>query len=159
MRLIQSDDARFVFQISKREKRLLFEVLKLYPLIPPAHHRVNRSGKGAAFKSSQKLLDEALAEQRQENKKHLLEMLNEESRFVESQHGCSFSLSRPEADWVLQVLNDVRVGSWLLLGEPDETKGKSVELTAENARYVWAMDLSAHFESVLLDAFDQPGLA
>ena len=43
MKLIQRDGEDFVFHISKREKRLLLEMLNLYPLIPTAHHRVSRT--------------------------------------------------------------------------------------------------------------------
>ena len=46
MKLIQRDGESFLFHISKREKGLLFEVLKLYPLIPIADHRVSQHGIG-----------------------------------------------------------------------------------------------------------------
>ena len=152
MKLARFDGDNLVFEISKREKRLLLDVLKLYPLIPSSHQKISQSGEGAAIKGMQKLLDEALAEQRLENKKQLQAMLDEEARFQAHETGYHFSLNPSQAEWLLQVLNDVRVGSWLILGEPDEKEGKTVELTAENARYLWAMELCGFFQSSLLQA-------
>jgi len=48
----------FVFQLGEREKDVLLEILKLYPLIPPSHHSISRFGEEAATKEHQKLLDE-----------------------------------------------------------------------------------------------------
>ena len=55
-----------------------------------------------------------------------------------------------EVEWLLQVLNDVRVGSWLALGEPE--RGQEPAVTAQNARYLLALELCGLFQSVLLAA-------
>ena len=154
MKLIQQDGGAFLFHISKREKSLLFEVLKLYPLIPIAHHRVSRAT-AAPVMESQKLLEGALTESTRENKRQLLAMLNREMRLQESDGAHRLTLSAPQMEWLLQVLNDIRVGSWLVLGEPDEKKGKPLKLTDENARYYAAMEFCGLFQMTLLDAFQQ----
>ena len=59
-------------------------------------------------------------------------------------------LQPTEVEWLLQVLNDVRVGSWLALGEPDEDKPP--DLTPENFRYAVAMEVCGAFQSALLAA-------
>jgi len=64
-------------------------------------------------------------------------------------------LSAPQMEWLLQVLNDIRVGSWLVLGEPDEKKGKPIEVNDENARYYAAMEFCGLFQMTLLDALQQ----
>ena len=43
MKLIRTKREKLVFEISLSEKRLLFEVLKLYPLISATHHRLTNS--------------------------------------------------------------------------------------------------------------------
>jgi len=58
-------------------------------------------------------------------------------------------------EWLLQVLNDIRVGSWLILGEPDEKQGKPIALNDDNARYYAAMEFCGLFQMMLLDAFQQ----
>jgi hypothetical protein len=154
VKLIQQDGEAFLFHISKREKGLLFEVLKLYPLIPIAHHRVSQAT-AAPILESQKLLEAALADSTRENKRQLLAMLNRETRLQESDSVHRLKLSAPQMEWLLQVLNDIRVGSWLILGEPDEKKGKPLELNDKNARYYAAMEFCGLFQMTLLDAFQQ----
>ena len=142
-------------RFGKREKRLLLDILKLYPLIPIAHHQVTRSGVGDKMESNQRLLEEALAEHRAGNRKQLDAMLGEEGRFKPVKTGFHLTLNPHQTEWLLQVLNDVRVGSWLRLGQPDEKKDKDVHLTPDNARYLVFMEASAYFESVLLSALEK----
>ena len=150
MKLIRADKDRFTFGMGKREKGLLFQILQLYPLVPPAHHQLSKSDDGKAHAENQRLLEEALAEQRRENRRRLLEMLNDPTRFRESDAGPRFTLTASEMEWLLQVLNDVRVGSWLALGEPEELDVPEVNQT--NAPYLLAMESAGYFESALLDA-------
>jgi len=139
---------KFIFQIGTREKTLLFGVLKLYPCIPAAH-RVKHLDR--LHDSSQKLLDEALAEQRAENKKQLEAFLAEPARFEQTEHGCRFSLSRAELEWLLQILNDIRIGSWIKLGSPDEKRGMR-PLDKETAADFWAMELAGALQMQMLEA-------
>ena len=152
MNCVDFDGERFVFQMNKREKYLLIHTLSLYPLIPPAHHRIATSGESTEGATDQQLLDEALAEQRKENKRQLEMLLKETGRFKEVQGGCEFFLNKPQIEWLLQVLNDVRIGSWLALGSPDEKKGKTAQLTEQNAQFMWFMEFAGYFQMLLLRA-------
>ena len=154
MKLIQADKGRFVFHLGKREKRSLFEILKLYPLIPASCQRVSKSAKGAAQKASRQLLDEALAAQRRENKMQVLAMLNQPERFQQTESGFRLALSAPEMEWLLQILNDVRVGSWISLGSPDTERDEKIPLTGETAPHLWVMEIAGCFEMALLDALN-----
>jgi len=145
----------YTFGLGKREKRLFTEILRLYPLIPPAHHRLSRSASSTAMESHQRLLDEALAEQRAESKSLLETMLAEDGRFTPTDSGFQFSVNRSQIEWLLQVLNDIRVGSWLILGEPDENKGKLLRVTPDNTHYVIAMEGCSHFQCELLRALEE----
>lgn len=154
MNFLQFDGTNFVFEIGAREKHLLFEVLKHYPMVPSSHHRITRNTEEAKMKSMQTLLEDAMAERRQETNKHLQAMLKDEARFKAAKSGFRFSLTPQQAEWLLEALNDVRVGSWIILGEPDEEKLKSVNPTETNAHYLWAMELCAYFQANLLAALD-----
>ena len=150
MKLIGADKGRFVFHLGKREKRSLFEILELYPLIPAAYPRISKSARGAVRKADQQLLEEALAAQRQENKQQVLAMLNEPERFLETNAGFHFTLMASQMEWLLQVLNDVRVGSWISLGSPDTEK--EIPLTEKTAPHLWIMEIAGGFEMALLDS-------
>lgn len=149
--LKQEGDFR-IFHLGKREKGLLLDLLELYPVVPPAHYRITDSDRSTGWEGCQHLLDEALAEHRKENKRQLELMLRDSERFRETSSGFRFALTDAQLEWLLQVLNDIRIGSWLLLGSPDAHQGKGLSLSTENARHFWAMELSGHVQSILLAA-------
>jgi len=148
--LIRASKNGHVFHLGQREKQLLLETIKLYPLVPASHHRLSKDGQEPNADENQRMLEEALAEQRQENRRQVLAMLNKPQRFRETKSGLEFTLTPPQVEWLLQVLNDVRVGSWLALGEPEQDE--EPELTKQNVKYFLAMELCGLFESVLLAA-------
>jgi hypothetical protein len=148
VRLSRKDKDCLVFQLHGREKQLLLHTLKLYPLVPPSHHLLSKNNDAQAAEENQRLLEEALAERRQENRRQVLAMLEEPQRFRETKTGLELTLTPAEIEWLLQVLNDVRVGSWLILGEPEP--GDEPEVTEANARYLLALELCGLFESSLL---------
>jgi hypothetical protein len=150
VKLIRSDRNGLVFQLGQREKQLLFVVLELYPLTPASRHRLSKQGKGPKAKENQQLLEEALAEQRKENRRQVQAMLNEPQRFRETKTGLELALTPAQVEWLLQVLNDVRVGSWLALGEPEH--GEEPAVTEQNAKFLFALEVCGLFESVLLAA-------
>ncbi len=151
MKLLRQSKGRFVFQLSRRESRALRDLLELYPLVPPAHHVLSRSGPVPNQEASQALLDEALAEQRAESRKQLRALLADDRRFTRTESGATLSLAAAEAEWLLQVLNDIRVGSWLMLGAPEE---KVRELDETTAPRFAAMEMAGYFEAQLLQALD-----
>src|SRR6266700_3136380 len=83
---------KFVFHLGKRDKQFFLEVLKFYPRMPSAHRRLSKSAPLLDEQSNQQLLDEALAEQRAENKRHLAELLADNDRFKETESGARLSL-------------------------------------------------------------------
>lgn len=152
MKLQRTDPEGFVFQLSGREKQLLFEIIKLYPLVPATHHRLTRAA-AAQSAENQRLLEESLAQQRAEHRRQLDVLLNEPVRLQKNGSGFRLQLKTVEIEWLLQVLNDVRVGSWLKLGEPDEARPP--EVTPENFQYVLAMDVCGAFQSAMLAAWGE----
>lgn len=152
MNLKRTSKTGFVFQLSVREKKILFETLKLYPLVPATHHRLSKTARDRS-EENQQLLDEALAEQRTANRRQLEALLNAPARLKKSGNSFRLQLTSSEMEWLLQVFNDIRVGSWLALGEPDEDQPP--EITPENFRYAVAMEVSGAFQSVMLAALGE----
>lgn len=154
MTISPSEDGGFVLQLSRRERVLLRTVLELYPLIPASHHRLSRTADPGQIAADQKLLEEALTAQKQENHRHLRTWLAGEGGFKPRRGGFTLTLNGPQLDWFLQVLNDVRVGSWLKLDCPDERNGRPVHLTPANARYYFAMQYCGMVQSLLLQGMN-----
>jgi hypothetical protein len=149
VKFIKATKGKLSFQIDRKEKQLFFQVLKLYPLVPANHQELSRA---EAKPEDQELLEEALAMQHREHKRRLDAMMKAKSRFRATKAGYRFTLKEEELEWLLQVLNDIRVGSWLLLGSPDGPAETFAALNDNTAPYFWALEVSGHFQMNLLAA-------
>jgi hypothetical protein len=149
VKLIESSKEKWLFHLGRREKQLLLDLLRFYPCIPPAHHRVTKTAQ--LEPSTQQLLDEALAEHRAGNKRLINAFISTPARWAEHQSGWRLSLSAEELEWLLQVLNDIRVGSWIAIGSPETDLG---DLTEKTAPHLWAMEISGSFQIALMRAFE-----
>ena len=152
MRVTRSSD-KFVFHLGKRETHLLMDLLKLYPQVPSAHHRLSKSKSLPDPETNQRLLDDALVEHRAESSKQLQALLADPRRSKTTDSGHRLSFSEAELEWFLQVLNDIRVGSWVRLGCP-EPKLDLTAFSPENAPHYWAMEMAGHFQMQLIEALE-----
>jgi hypothetical protein len=153
VKLLRVEDDHRIFHLAKQERQLLALMLGLYPVIPSAHQSLSKSA-GAANHADQRLLDQALAEQRTVNKKLIRSFLADPRHFNERDDSVRMTVTAGEIEWLLQVLNDVRVGNWILLGSPAD---ELPELAPNdpNAPQAWAMDLAGFFQMSLLGALNK----
>ena len=149
MRLIKTSKDRYQFHLPAREKELLLHVLSLYPQIPSGHHRLSKSDGGE--ESNQRLLDDALSESRSHNKKQLESLLSDPRALKHGDDGWHLTLRSQDVEWLLQVLNDIRVGSWICLGSPEMPLK---ELKAEEAPSFWAMETAGYFQMRFLELIE-----
>ncbi len=149
MKLVTSGKGRFRFHLQIQEKRALCKLLKLYPLIPASHHKLSHS---CVRTEDQELLEESLAQQRAAHRRQVLSLLKSKSRFRRVKAGCTLSLKPAQMEWLLQVLNDLRVGSWLLLGSPDGPAQMYAALNGKSLPHFWALEMSDQFQMCLLEA-------
>jgi len=152
VKFIQARQDQLFFEIGRRERSLLGEILQLYPLVSPAHHRLSKTAAAGQLKEHQRLLEESLAAQRAENRKNVRAMLDEPGRFRTAPPGFRLKITRTETEWLLQVLNDVRVGSWIALGSPDTEAGEKIPLNEQTSPYIRSIEIAGAFEAVFLDA-------
>jgi hypothetical protein len=141
-----------VFQLGRREKQALLELLGHYPTVPPGHYAISKSGDPPDPEHTQPLLDEALAEHRHANKRRLDSLLADPSRLREEHDAWLLTIPQPDLEWLLQVLNDIRIGSWIILGSPDEHEDV---LKIKDAPHIWAMEMAGYFQMHLLKNLEQ----
>jgi hypothetical protein len=146
VRLIKTEKEHYLFQLKAREKDLLLNVLRLYPQIPSGYQRLSRSA--SQQEANQRLLDEALAETRSHHQHQLQALLSDPHRLRSHEREWQLTLSLNDMEWLLQVLNDIRIGSWIHLGSPD-TPLKI--LNVETAPHVWAMEMAGAFQMQFLE--------
>jgi hypothetical protein len=143
----------FVFHISQREKNLLLAVLKLYPLLDASYHKLSRNPKTTG-KADQQWLEEAMEQQRQDHKTRLGQFFSNDRRFFkDSQGDFHLSLTGEQMEWLLRVLNEIRIGTWVRLGRPELDAARKMHLTGAQARLFTAMEMSGYFQANLLEAF------
>jgi hypothetical protein len=141
-----------VFQISAREEALLLATLRLYPVLDNGHHRISQDPKTAAS-AEQRLLEESMAQQRVAHRRKVDDLFHAPQRYFKNGPGeRRLVLTASQLEWLLQVLNDIKVGSWVQLGCPELEKPAPLKLTRLNARSFQAMHLSGEFQSALLEA-------
>jgi hypothetical protein len=149
-------DNAFVVHLANHELKMFEKVLERYPVVPASYSQLSRTGTpSAAQGANQQLLEEAMAEHRDANRGALKEWFTRPGRIQQEAAGFSLPLSDSEMDRLLQVLNDIRVGSWIRMGSPE---GRVRKLTRDTAEHLWAMEMSGYFQMHLLEALgtDEP---
>jgi hypothetical protein len=145
--LVKATPDEVVFLLSPAEKQAWTDLLKLYPIQSAVVQPRDRPN--AAERA---LLEEALSAQRRKHRAELEQSLLKEQLFVPEGDRFKVTLSAAHIEMMLQVLNDLRVGSWYALGCPDQLARKHIAPSDADFRHVWVMELSGHFQMALLEA-------
>jgi hypothetical protein len=153
VRLVSRDEEGVVFLIGKRERAMMEALLARYPVVNTAARPVSHE-ESPQMDEAKALLQEALAERQAENRRQIQAFLAEGGRFEPNDLGFRFRIRAAEAEWLLQVFNDIRVGSWIKLGSPTEDIYSLPSLTVPNVELAWAMEVGNLFECALLEAID-----
>lgn len=152
MKLLEANDHHLVFEITDEQRLLLEHTLKRYP-VEFEETPISRTADEDEFAEENELLAEALAETRAENRRAVGNFLREPGRFEDREDGCRLKLQRSKLNWLLEVLNEIRVGYWHQLGRPElETFRADAEPDVTDR--VFAMQLCAWFQMALLEALD-----
>lgn len=154
MKFLKFTGGRFHFRLETAERDMLLQIIERYPLIPAAYHRASLGESAKGIEATQKLLEEALEGQRQETRRQIKAVMDAGDRLQRKGRGWVLSLGREEIQWLLQVLNDVRVGSWLILGQPDELHEQPLKLPEDKLPFLWAMEVCGYFQMTLLRALE-----
>ncbi len=151
MKLLENRADALLFRLGRRELGLFLYVLQDYPakrVKPPKLTNIEQTG---SMKAAQMLLKESIAEHRRENARLLREFLESGKQIELVGNVFHLTVRREQVEWLLQVLNDLRVGSWERLGCPGPEESK---VTEENARDHLMLDVAGAFQSALLGALD-----
>jgi hypothetical protein len=151
VKLLGHDKQECVFLVGKREREMMTALLRMYPVLASDYYPVSREG---GLEMDADILKEALADQHRGNKEALEEFLAAPGRFIEHELGYRFHVKRSELEWLLQIFNDVRVGSWVKLGSPDPRESIAPKLTEQNVQLAWAMEMAGLFEHQILEALN-----
>lgn len=161
MKLVERNAQSITFALSQRDCELLVFLLRLYPVLDPTFHRITRSAAGNAFESEQQILTESVTTEQNANRGRVDQFIR--NRLTprraggnSAMTGANFhlTLTWTEADWLLRLINDVRVGCWVRLGRPDTNLLHSLQIKAAQVPDFAAMELGGLVQHTLLDALD-----
>lgn len=156
MRLLRRTETALVFQLGKKEAPLLLEALSHYPVLSTGYQPLSKHAPREPEKqqADQQMLEEALAAQKSENRLRLAQFLSVPERIKPNASGCRFTLELSEVEWFLQILNDLRVGSWHAAGAPEDLDAQMLEINEKTLPHLWVMDVSGFFQSQILEALE-----
>lgn len=150
MRLIEANQGRTVIELGEAEWAFFQDLLHQYPLVPNDKRELTRKGEGDEFDADTDLLRTNLEDLTGSNRKRLQKWLNNPDTFSQGTDHGQLTVQALDRDWLLQILNDLRVGSWQQLGCPNTTAINELELETSNFRALWCMELVGLLQSYLL---------
>ena len=150
MKLVKKTNRSWQYLLRPNEADLLRGLVKKFPFTEDRHAKISRTDMDSKATGREKLLNESLAEHRQELQKLALNLLNRQ-RWKKSGKDCRLTLNSEAREILLQILNDTRIGCWHELGEPEDLESKPARTSLRNLAHRNLMDLAGHFEHSLLE--------
>ncbi len=146
MILVKQSGENWQYRLYENEADILLGLLKKFPFTEknPAH--ISKTGKDAKVAEREKLLNESMADHRNELKRLAATLLGEE-KWKKLEPGLLLTLDSGSREVLLQILNDIRVGCWHALGEPEDMEAPTA---GKDLGHRNVMDLAGYFEMSLL---------
>jgi hypothetical protein len=165
MRFLSRDTESVTFELDRRELELLTFLLRRYPVRDPAYPQLASPNEREALADEQRMLTESLTAEQEENRGKVAEFIRTRlTPPASTPPGSSGSapfefsvrISFAEVDWLLRVINDVRVGCWVRLGCPEEQSLHLPPLSFSLSKVTdfAAMELGGVVLGVLLEALE-----
>lgn len=154
MKFVKFTQAGAQFFLQPSELQLLHSLLKQFPFTESQPPQISRSPADLHAAEREKLLKESLAEHRKELKSAARRLLALE-KLRPWKKGHLWTLTPPEREILLQIMNDIRVGCWYALGQPGELDpDPDAKLTPQEFAWRSLMHMAGYFEHYLILADD-----
>lgn len=152
MRVFEKTDSALVLELGVAETDFLKQILLDYPLVANESRRFSAFANADEFRENAQLLQSSLDEHAQTNRAKLRAWLASPETWKSFPERTLLSLKTEDGSWFLQILNDLRVGSWQKLDCPEPEEFESIELDRENAHPLLAMKVSGFLQTLILNA-------
>ena len=149
MKLVAQSADGFEYRLNRDEAACLRLVLQQFPAGPNTPASISHTGDGDQDIERTHLLNQSLAWHRAGLKRKALDFLAAD-RLKMVGAACHLRLSAEEKEFLLQLLNHVRVGCWRELGEPADLETYAPTGIAKSPDYFSLMELAGFFEYQLL---------
>jgi|CZKV01.1.fsa_nt_gi leucyl/phenylalanyl-tRNA--protein transferase len=159
MKLVNESKGGWQYLLNQNEADVLRGLVNKFPFTEDVHIHISKTDRDPRADEREKLLNESLAEHRKELKKLAVDLLAGE-KWKQSEKGCILTLKSESREILLQILNDIRIGCWRKLGEPEDLDLLVPQTSGKNLAYRNLMELAGYFENSFLDTLSgdqQPG--
>ncbi|MCD6051542.1 MAG: Leucyl/phenylalanyl-tRNA--protein transferase [Verrucomicrobia bacterium] len=159
MKLLQRNEAEVIFQLGVREYEAFQRLLALYPMVPEGYSQLSRFSDPKELGADEELLKESLAESKRSGQKAIQEMFADGRHFEHVSRAWLLKLLPGEVEWLLQVCGDIRVGSWIKLGSPNNQQERALKLTPENLDYFLPLQMMSNLQLLFINSLRDPAEA
>jgi hypothetical protein len=159
MKLVRHNRDGREYQLNQKEAVCLRSLLQQFPVTANVPAQISKTDADPETVEREKLLNESLVEHRKELKQQATNLLAAK-KFKQVEKGYWLTLNLEEHEILLQILNDIRVGCWRMLGEPEDLEGETPPQSERELFFYSMMNLAGYFEAALLHAVNgdlQPG--
>ncbi len=152
MRRIQRDEHAIVIELEDQELHLVKRLLSGYPLVDNQKRELSKETPPANLIDDTELLRSSLNERAEHNRQRLARWLGQDQTLTAKDDGWHLTLALRDIDWFLQILNDLRVGSWHQLGCPGPEEQQQMDYSAENVQALWTMEIAGALQMMVLQS-------
>jgi hypothetical protein len=152
VRFLKAANDRYYFRLRPQDHPAFVRLLRLFPVLAPDYQPLSKSADPGETEADQKLLEEALRSQKAGLRSEVERLLQDGERLRKTAEGWVLALEGPQLEWFLQVVNEIRVGSWRHLGSPDHLRRLRIEINETTLHHLWAMGMCDRIQSAVLEA-------
>jgi hypothetical protein len=156
MKLVKQTQRGFQYELNGEDGESLRFLVKQFPITAFSPARISRSDAGLKTLEREKLINESLQAHREELKRKARGLVLRE-RFKTVNGKQFYRISLPARETMLQILNDIRVESWRILGEPEDPEAVVFRVAGEKFKYYHFMRLAGYFEYHFLNLEEERG--
>jgi len=150
MKLVKQTKDGWQYQLNPAEADCLRSLLNQFPITASATAKISRTDSDPQIVDREKLLNESLADHREKLKTRARSLIGA-GKFKERDKNWRLCINSEERECLFQILNDIRVGSWRALGEPENLEPQTPSPTEREKVFHNIMNLAGYFEHRLLD--------
>jgi hypothetical protein len=149
MRLVKRSKGNWQYALKQNEFDLLCHLMKNFPYTESVPSKISKTDKAPKSVEREILLNESMAEHRKELKRQAVGLLiGDKLKKSEKRH--LLTLTAEGREIMLQILNDIRVGCWHSLSEPENMELDETDCLPQKRRCHGLMNLAGYFEHHLI---------
>ena len=149
MKLVKQSGGNWRYALRQNEFDLLCHLLNKFPFTEIVPAKISKTDADPKSFEREKLLNESMTEHRKELKRRAVNLTTgNKLKKVEKRY--LLTLTAEDREIMLQILNDIRVGCWHALGEPESLELQKLDNSPQKLRCQNLMNLAGYFEHHLI---------